>query len=88
MGIVLKRKIVFFCYTKFTMQLMMYIGNDLIEAVNVDRERIPKPGYLGNFKRCLKVKYSDLIKQAGTPPDFLVINNSPVTTGSFTNDNK
>jgi len=70
------------------MQLMMYIGNDLIEAVKVDRERIPKPGYLGNFKRCLKIKYCDLIRQAGTPPEFLVINNLPVATGSFTNDNK
>lgn len=58
----------------------MYIGNDLIEAVKVDRERIPKPGYLGNFKRHLKVKYRDLITQTATPPDFLVINNSPVVT--------
>jgi hypothetical protein len=67
---------------------MMYIGNDLIEAVNVDRERIPKPGYLGNFKRHLKIKYSDLIRQTATAPDFLVINNSPAAPGFFTNENK
>ena len=69
------------------MQLMMYIGNDLIEAVKVDRERIPKPGYLGNFKRHLKVKYSELISQKATPPDFLVINTSPVSSENFTNSN-
>ena len=70
------------------MQLMMYIGNDLIEAVKVDRERIPKPGYLGNFKRHLKTKYNELIIQHGAPADFLVINNSPVAGDSFANNNQ
>jgi len=59
------------------MQLMMYIGNDLIEAVPLDPERIPRPGYLGSFKRCLKVKYSELISQSVTRPDFLVIDETP-----------
>ena len=68
-----------------TMQLMMYIGNDLIEAVKVDSERIRKPGYLGSFKRCLKIKYSDLIRQYATPPDFLVINNNPINIDSIVN---
>ena len=67
------------------MQLMMYIGNDLIEAVTVDRDRIRKPGYLGSFKRYLKVKYSELIRQYSTPPDFLVINNTPVIIESQLN---
>ncbi len=70
------------------MQLMMYIGNDLIEAVPVDRARIPKPGYLGNFKRSLKVKYSELIRQYGASADFLVINNSPVSSSGFANNNQ
>jgi hypothetical protein len=56
------------------MKLMMYLGNDLIEAVPLDRERIPKPGYLGNFKRALKEKYQEMIKQFSDPPEFLVIN--------------
>lgn len=59
------------------MQLMMYIGNDLIEAVPLDLERIPKPGYVGNFKRRLKEKYSELIQQYPDPPEFLVINPQP-----------
>jgi hypothetical protein len=56
------------------MQLMMYIGNDLIEAVPLEVEKIPKPGYVGQFKRNLKMKYKELIRQYSNPPDFLVIN--------------
>ena len=61
------------------MQLMMYIGNDHIESVSLDKEKISKPGYLGAFKRSLKVKYKDLISQHGSPADFMVIDNSPQT---------
>ena len=56
------------------MQLMMYIGNDHIESVSLDKERISKPGYLGTFKRSLKAKYKDLISQHGSPADFIVVN--------------
>ena len=54
------------------MQLMMYIGDDLIEAIPLEVARIPKPGYVGQFKRNLKIKYRDLIKKCKTPPDFMV----------------
>jgi hypothetical protein len=56
------------------MQLMMYIGNDHIETVSLDPQRISKPGYLGTFKRNLKMKYKELISQHGSPADFLVVN--------------
>jgi len=59
------------------MQLMMYIGNDLIEAVPLQKEGLRTPGYLGKFKRNLKLKYSELISQSPQPPDFLVIEPSP-----------
>ena len=59
---------------------MMYIGNDLIESVPLDLERISKPGYLGSFKRTLKVKYNEMIQQFGNPPEFLVINPLPSTS--------
>jgi hypothetical protein len=52
----------------------MYIGNDYIESVKLDPERISKPGYLGTFKRNLKQKYKDLISEHGSPADFLVVN--------------
>jgi len=59
------------------MQLMMYIGNDLIEAIPLDLANIPKPGYVGGFKRRLKQKHSELIQQFPEPPEFLII--SPVS---------
>ena len=55
------------------MQLLMYIGNDLIESVSLEDERISKPGYVGSFKRYLKVKYRELIQQFPDPPEFLVV---------------
>ena len=56
---------------------MMYIGNDLIEAVPLQQEGLRQPGYLGKFKRNLKIKYSELISQSQQPPEFLVINLNP-----------
>jgi len=53
---------------------MMYIGNDLIEAIPINVSDLRIPGYLGKFKRSLKVKYSDLIQETGTPAEFLVFN--------------
>ncbi len=64
------------------MQLMMYIGNDLIECVTLEEERIPIPGYLGQFKRTLKTKYQELIRQYATPPEFLVTNLIPIENRS------
>jgi hypothetical protein len=58
---------------------MMYIGNDLIDTVPISLENITKPGYLGSFKRSLKMKYSELISQFPEPPEFLVINPQPIT---------
>lgn len=59
------------------MNLMMYIGNDLIESIPLELERISSPGYVGNFKRKLKIKYSELIQQYSDKPEFLVINPAP-----------
>jgi hypothetical protein len=59
------------------MQLMMYLGNDLIEAVPLNEESVPQPGYLGKFKRMLKDKYADLIRESGIAPDFLVADITP-----------
>ena len=54
------------------MKLMMYIGNDLIEAIQLEVDKIRIPGYVGHFKRNLKIKYRELISQYSDPPDFLV----------------
>lgn len=53
---------------------MMYIGNDLIEAIPLNQQDLKIPGYLGKFKRNLKLKYRELIQQTPIPPEFLVIN--------------
>jgi hypothetical protein len=59
------------------MQLLMYIGNDLIESIPLDDDRISKPGYVGSIKRCLKIKYDELIQQYAERPEFLVANLAP-----------
>ena len=51
---------------------MMYIGNDLIEAISLNDKDVRIPGYLGKFKRSLKLKYRELIQQTPEPPEFLV----------------
>lgn len=58
----------------------MYIGNDLIEAIPLELDRISKPGYVGHFKRLLKVKHSELIQQYEVKPEFLVIKTSPTVS--------
>ena len=66
-------------YIQLLMKLMMYIGNDLIESIQLDLDKIPKPGYVGSFKRNLKQKYKELIQQFAEPPEFLLINPLPQT---------
>lgn len=59
------------------MQLMMYLGNDLIDSIQVNMYDLSKPGYLGKFKRQLKQRHVDLIQEADQQPEFLVINMDP-----------
>jgi len=59
------------------MELMMYLGNDLIESIPVKSDQISQPGYLGSFKRQLKVRHAVLIQSSPTQPEFLVINLQP-----------
>jgi hypothetical protein len=58
----------------------MYIGNDLIEAIELDDDKIRLPGYVGHFKRNLKMKYQELIELHSKPPDFLVTNLPPLAS--------
>jgi hypothetical protein len=57
-----------------TMKLMMYLGNDLIESVPLNVQDLRVPGYLGKFKRTLKMKYRELLMMNPEPPEFLVFN--------------
>ena len=64
----------------------MYLGNDLIDAVPIQREDLRQPGYLGKFKRYLKQKYEDMIKQFQDAPEFL-IETDPVQVPDISNNN-
>ena len=55
------------------MQLIFFLGNDFIDAVRLDPEKISIPGYLGNLKRSLQVRYRETILQHVYPPEFLVM---------------
>ena len=59
------------------MELMMYLGNDLIESVPLLADKISMPGYLGQYKRELKHRYAELLQQTPDAPDFFVIDMSP-----------
>lgn len=52
----------------------MFLGSDLIEAVPINVRDLQVPGYLGKFKRNLKIKYRELLLMTPDPPEFLVIN--------------
>ena len=54
------------------MELVMYLGNDLIEGIKLNNTLLSKPGYLGNIKRYLKNKHQELVQQSGENPEFLL----------------
>jgi hypothetical protein len=62
------------------MQLVMYLGNDFIAAICLNTRQIAEPGYLGRMKRQLIDENSHLLPEAGSKPEFLVVNMS-VTNG-------
>ena len=62
------------------MELMMYLGNDLLESVPLNDSQLSQPGYLGAIKRQLKVKYCETLQQAPEPPEFLVVQMQPKKT--------
>ena len=55
------------------MQLLMYLGNDLIDSLALNFRQLSQPGYLGRFKRILKSKHAELIMQSSVQPEFLVV---------------
>jgi hypothetical protein len=64
------------------MQLVMYLGNDLIESMHVDKGMIPKPGYLGQIKRILKQKHQEDILQFPEPPEYYLVDLPPAPPSS------
>jgi hypothetical protein len=50
----MEKKWLLYSLNPMSMNLMMFLGNDLIEAIPLEKDSIPVPGYLGHFKRALK----------------------------------
>lgn len=61
------------------MQLVMYLGNDFIAAVPLNKEQVSQPGYMGQIKRRLMDEHSELLKASTFKPEFLVADLSPAT---------
>ena len=75
-----RKKLYFLCFKSSPMQLMMYLGNDLIESMTVNFTRLSEPGYLGRFKRQLKQRHVSLIQETGIEPEFLIVDIIPTNT--------
>lgn len=60
------------------MNLMMFVGSELIEAMPLDKELISKPGYLGNFKRRMQNKYRELFLRDPKPEFYVASHHSEV----------
>lgn len=55
------------------MKLVMYLGDDFIAAVPLNKEKLSQPGYLGTLKRELLQKNADILVHASQEPDFLLL---------------
>jgi len=55
------------------MKLVMYVGNDFIAAVPLEKERITQPGYVGSLKRERLEQHAEVVVYASQEPDFLVV---------------
>jgi hypothetical protein len=54
------------------MNLVMYLSNDLVDCIPMERNKISRPGYIGNFIRMLKEKHEEILMQSMEEPEFLV----------------
>lgn len=58
------------------MELVMFLGNDFIASVGVNKKQLAIPGYLGKLKRLLMEQNSEHLQHKKEEPDFLVVNMS------------
>lgn len=54
------------------MKLVMFLGYDCIEAVNIEEASVVLPGYISHFVKELRRKYGELISQSACEPEFLI----------------
>ena len=56
------------------MKLLMFVSNDLIDSVPLERNKIVHPGYIGSLIRLLREKHSHIIIQSDNEPEFILHN--------------
>lgn len=56
------------------MDLLMFVGNDLIDIAGLERDKISVPGYLSAMTRMLKEKHEQLLLTTPVEPEFLLRN--------------
>lgn len=56
------------------MELVMFLGNDFVASVCIEKKKVSQPGYMGKLKRCLIKENSHLLQLADVEPEFLVTN--------------
>lgn len=54
------------------MKLLMYVENDLVEALTVNYAKVSLPGYLSSRVRGLKEKHAPLLASSGSDAEFFV----------------
>ncbi len=55
------------------MKLVMYIGNDCLDTVPLDSNRIPEPGYIGSLAKSLRQKHAVYTMYFETEPEFFIV---------------
>ena len=55
------------------MELVMYVGFDMIDAVRLNTEKITEPGYVGSLKRELMQKNAPQLQYLSIEPEFLIV---------------
>ena len=55
------------------MELVMYVGFDMIDTIRLNTEKITEPGYVGSLKRELMQKHATQLQYLSAEPEFLIV---------------
>ena len=55
------------------MELVMYVGLDMLDTVRLNTDQISQPGYLGSLKRELMQKHAGQLEYLSVEPEFLLV---------------
>ncbi|GAA4727800.1 hypothetical protein [Flavisolibacter ginsenosidimutans] len=55
------------------MELVMYVGFDMIDTIRLNTEKITEPGYVGSLKRELMQKHASQMQYLSVEPEFLIV---------------